>query len=158
PSNQPELTVSELAGAIRRTLEGAFSLVRVKGEIGRVTRHANGHIYLDLKDANATINAVIFRLAALRLRITPEEGLEVIATGRLTTFEKRSVYQLVIEELAPSGTGALMALLEKRKAALTAEGLFNTSRKKKLPFLPEVIGVITSPTGAVIRDILHRLN
>jgi exodeoxyribonuclease VII large subunit len=155
--NTPELTVSELAGAIRRTLEGAFGLVRVKGELGRVVFHSNGHVYLDLKDDKATINCVIWRAQAARLKLKPEEGLEVIATGRLTTYAARSSYQLVIEELVPSGVGALMALLEKRRLALAAEGLFEASRKKKLPFLPEIIGVITSPTGAVIQDILHRL-
>lgn len=156
-TNAPEITVSELAGAIRRTLEGAFGLVRVKGELGRVTRHSNGHIYFDLKDDKASINCVIWRLQAGRLRMKPEEGLEVVATGRLTTFAPQSRYQLVVESLEPSGAGALMALLEKRRAALAAEGLFAAERKKKLPFLPEVIGVVTSPTGAVIRDILHRL-
>jgi exodeoxyribonuclease VII large subunit len=157
PQNTPELSVSELAGAIRRTLEGAFERVRVKGELGRVTFHANGHVYLDLKDDKASINAVIWRPQAARLKLRPEEGLEVIALGRLTTYAPRSVYQLVIEDLVPSGVGALMALLERRRQALAAEGLFEPTRKKKLPFLPELIGVITSPTGAVIRDILHRL-
>ena len=156
-TNAPEITVSDLAGAIRRTLEGAFGLVRVKGELGKVTRHANGHIYFDLKDDKASVNCVVWRLQAGRLRMQPEEGLEVIATGRITTFAPRSSYQLVVESLEPSGVGALMALLEKRRTALAAEGLFAAERKKTLPFLPEVIGVITSPTGAVIRDILHRL-
>ncbi len=156
-NNQPELSVSELAGAIRRTLEGAFDHVRVKGELGRVVFHSNGHIYLDIKDDKATVNCVIFRLEAAKLKLKPQEGMEVVATGRITTFAQRSSYQLIIENLAPSGVGALMALLEKRKKELAAEGLFDASRKKKLPFLPETIGVITSPTGAVIRDILHRL-
>ena len=157
PGNLAEMTVSQLAGSIRTTLERAFDRVRVRGELGRVTRHANGHTYLDLKDDQACINGVIFRMTAQRIRVKPEEGLEVVATGRLTTFAPRSAYQLIIEDLELAGAGALMALLEKRKKELAAQGLFDPARKKKLPFLPEVIGVITSPTGAVIRDIMHRL-
>jgi exodeoxyribonuclease VII large subunit len=157
PPNLAELSVSQLAGAIRVTLERSFDRVRVRGELGRVTHQGNGHIYLDLKDDKATINAVVWRTQAARLKIKPEEGLEVIATGRITTFAPRSTYQLVIEELELAGAGALMVLLEKRRKQLAAEGLFDDARKKKLPFLPAVIGVITSPTGAVIRDIMHRL-
>jgi exodeoxyribonuclease VII large subunit len=157
PSNLAELTVSQLAGNIRQTLERSFDRVRVRGELGRVTHHGNGHVYLDLKDDKAIINGVIWRLTAQRLRLRPEEGLEVVATGRITTFAPRSSYQLVIEELELAGAGALMALLEKRRQALAAEGLFDAARKRKLPYLPEVIGVVTSPTGAVIRDIMHRL-
>jgi len=157
PGNLAEMTVSQLAGSIKTTLERAFDRVRVRGELGRVTRHSNGHIYLDLKDERATINGVIFRMQAQRLRIKPEEGLEVVATGRITTFAPRSAYQLVIEELELAGLGALMALLEKRRKMLAAEGLFDQARKRPLPYLPQVIGVITSPTGAVIRDIMHRL-
>ncbi len=156
-ANLAEMTVSQLAGSIKTTLERSFDRVRVRGELGRVTRHSNGHIYLDLKDERATINGVVFRMQAQRLRIKPEEGLEVVATGRITTFAPRSTYQLVVEELELAGLGALMALLEKRRQALAAEGLFDQARKRPLPYLPEVIGVITSPTGAVIRDIMHRL-
>ncbi len=155
--NAPEFTVSEISGAVKRVLEGEFGRVRVRGEIGRVTRHASGHVYFDLKDERATLGAVAFRFAAQKLRIQPQEGLEVIATGRLTTFAPASKYQLIVDEIAPAGVGALMAMLEARKKALTAEGLFEAARKRPLPYLPEVIGVITSPSGAVIRDILHRL-
>ena len=156
-ANLAEMTVSQLAGSIKTALERSFDRVRVRGELGRVTRHSNGHIYLDLKDERALINGVVFRTQAQRLRIKPEEGLEVVATGRITTFAPRSNYQLVIDELELAGLGALMALLEKRRKALAAEGLFDSARKRPLPYLPEVIGVITSPTGAVIRDIMHRL-
>ncbi|MDT8346038.1 MAG: exodeoxyribonuclease VII large subunit, partial [Thermohalobaculum sp.] len=156
-ANEPEYSVSDLSGAVKRTLEGAFGRVRVRGEVGRVTLARSGHVYLDLKDARAVLSSVVWKGQAARLEVMPEEGMEVIATGRLTTFPGQSRYQLVIEQIAPAGLGALMALLEKRKAALAAEGLFDTARKRPLPFLPEVIGVVTSPTGAVIRDILHRL-
>jgi exodeoxyribonuclease VII large subunit len=155
--NAPEYTVSELSGAIRRVIEDGFGRVRVRAELGRVSRPASGHVYLDLKDDRACLAAVIWRSTARGLAIRPEEGMEVIATGRLTTFPGASKYQMVIESLAPAGIGALMAMLEKRKAALAAEGLFDAARKRPLPFLPEVIGVVTSPSGAVIRDILHRL-
>ena len=156
-SNAPEFTVSELSGAIKRVIEGEFAHVRVRGEVGRVSRPASGHIYLDLKDDRAVLAGVIWKGAARSLEIRPEEGMEVIATGRLTTFPGSSRYQIIIESIAPAGMGALMAMLEKRKAALAAEGLFAPERKRPLPFLPEVIGVVTSPSGAVIRDILHRL-
>ncbi len=157
PSNLPELTVSELAGAIKRTLEGRFERVRVRGEISSFKRHGSGHLYLCLKDADAVIDAVVWRTTAARLQVTPEDGLEVIATGRVTTYPGRSKYQLVIDRLEIAGAGALLKLLEERRQRLAAEGLFDPSRKKPLPFLPEIIGVVTSPTGAVIRDILHRL-
>jgi exodeoxyribonuclease VII large subunit len=156
-TNAPEYTVSELAGAVKRTLEGGFGRVRVRGEIGRVSRAASGHTYFGLKDDRAVLDAVIWRGQAGALAVKPEEGIEVIATGRLTTFPASSKYQLVVEALEPAGLGALMLMLEKRRAALAAEGLFDAARKKPLPYLPEVIGVVTSPTGAVIRDILHRL-
>ncbi len=156
-ANAPEFTVAEIAGAVRRVIEGEFGMVRVRGEVGRVSRPASGHLYLDLKDDRAVLNAVIWKGTARGLAVQPEEGMEVVATGRLTTFPGGSRYQMVIEALAPAGVGALMAMLEKRKAALAAEGLFDASRKRPLPFLPEVIGVVTSPSGAVIRDILHRL-
>jgi exodeoxyribonuclease VII large subunit len=156
-ANAPEFTVSELSGAIRRVIEGEFGFVRVRGEIGRVSLPKSGHVYLDLKDDRAVIAGVIWRGVAERLATRPEEGLEVVATGRLTTFPGQSKYQIVIDDLRPAGQGALMAMLEKRKAQLAAEGLFDPARKKPIPFLPEVIGVVTSPSGAVIRDILHRL-
>jgi exodeoxyribonuclease VII large subunit len=155
--NAPEFSVSEIAGAVKRLVEGEFARVRVRGEIGRVSRPASGHVYLDLKDDRAVLAAVIWKGSVRSLATPPEEGMEVIATGRLTTFPGASKYQMIIEEMAPAGVGALMAMLEKRKAALAAEGLFEPERKRPLPFLPEVIGVVTSPSGAVIRDILHRL-
>ncbi|OAN76108.1 exodeoxyribonuclease VII large subunit [Jannaschia sp. EhC01] len=155
--NSPEFTVSEISGAVKRTVEGAFSHVRVRGEVGRLSLPRSGHIYLDLKDDRSVLASVVWKGVASRLTHRPEEGMEVIATGRLTTFPGQSKYQLVIDDLQPAGAGALMAMLEKRRAALAAEGLFDDARKQPLPFLPEVIGVVTSPSGAVIRDILHRL-
>ena len=155
--NTPEFTVTEISGAVKRTIEGTFGHVRVKGEIGRVSRPRSGHVYLDLKDDRNVLSGVIWKGVAARLAVQPEEGMEVVATGKLTTFGGQSKYQMVIEDIAPAGMGALMAMLEKRKAALAAEGLFAPERKRELPYLPEVIGVITSPSGAVIRDILHRL-
>ncbi len=157
--NIPEWTVSELSAALKKTVEDAYGFVRVRGEItGYRGPHSSGHHYFALKDENAKIDAVIWRGSAARIRFKPEEGLEVIATGRLTTYPGRSSYQIVIESLEPAGVGALMALLEERKKKLGAEGLFDEARKQLIPFLPGVIGVITSPTGAVIRDILHRLS
>src|SRR6476660_1119591 len=156
--NAPEFTVSELSSALRRTVEDAYGHVRVRGEIsGFRGPHSSGHCYFALKDENAKIDAVIWKSAHYRMRFKPQEGLEVIATGRLTTFPGKSTYQIVIESLEPAGIGALMALLDERKKKLAAEGLFAEARKQLLPWLPEVIGVVTSPTGAVIRDILHRL-
>jgi exodeoxyribonuclease VII large subunit len=155
--NSPALTVSELSGALKRTIESAFGQVRVRGEISGFKRHASGHCYFTLKDENACIDAVIWRTNAGTLAFRPEDGAEVIATGRLTTYPGRSKYQIVVERMELAGEGALLALLEKRRRALAAEGLFDGGRKRKLPFLPRVIGVVTSPTGAVIRDILHRL-
>jgi exodeoxyribonuclease VII large subunit len=156
--NAPEFTVSEISGAVKRTIEGEFAHVRVRGELGRVSRPASGHVYLDLKDDKAVLSGVIWKGVATRLETRPEEGLEVVATGRLTTFPGQSRYQIIIEDIQPAGLGALMAMLEKRKKALEAEGLFAPDRKRALPFLPDVIGVVTSPSGAVIRDILHRLS
>ncbi len=156
-SNSPEFSVSELSGAVKRMIEGEFGYVRVRGEVGRVSLPRSGHVYLDLKDDKSVISGVIWKGVASRFATQPEEGMEVIATGRLTTFPGQSKYQIVIEDIAPAGAGALMAMLEKRKAALAAEGLFDESRKQPIPFLPEIIGVVTSPSGAVIRDILHRL-
>ncbi|MCB1374061.1 MAG: exodeoxyribonuclease VII large subunit, partial [Rhodobacteraceae bacterium] len=155
--NAPEFTVSEISGAVKRVIEGEFGRVRVRGEIGRVSRPASGHLYLDLKDDRAVLAAVIWKGTVRGLAVLPEEGMEVVCTGRLTTFPGSSRYQMIIEDLAPAGIGALMAMLEKRRAALAAEGLFDESRKRQLPYLPGVIGVVTSPSGAVIRDILHRL-
>lgn len=155
--NIHEYTVTELAGAVKRVIEDGFGFVRVKGELGRVTRAASGHLYLDLKDENATISGVVWKGTAQRLRIAPEMGMEVVATGKLTTFPGQSKYQIVIDSLEPAGAGALMAILEDRRKKLAAEGLFDAARKKPIPFLPDVIGVVTSPSGAVIRDILHRL-
>jgi exodeoxyribonuclease VII large subunit len=156
--NAPEYTVSELSSALKRTVEDAYGHVRVRGEIsGFRGPHSSGHCYFALKDENAKIEAVIWKFAHARMRFKPQEGLEVIATGKLTTFPGSSKYQIVIETLEPAGIGALMALMEERKKQLAAEGLFDESRKQLLPYLPQVIGVVTSPTGAVIRDILHRL-
>ena len=155
--NAPEFSVSELSGAIKRVIEGEFGHVRVKGEIGRVSRPRSGHVYLDLKDDRSVLSGVIWKGVSARLSVQPEEGMEVVATGRLTTFAGQSRYQIVIEDIKPAGMGALMAMLEKRRKALAAEGLFDVARKAPLPYLPEVIGVVTSPSGAVIRDILHRL-
>ena len=159
PSNAPEWSVSDLAGALKRTLEEAFGFVRLRGEVsGYRGPHSSGHAYFCIKDQNARIDAVIWKGSFARLRIKPEEGMEVIATGRITTFPGSSKYQIVVEALEPAGIGALMALLEARRRKLSAEGLFVAERKRELPFLPRVIGVVTSPTGAVIRDILHRLD
>jgi exodeoxyribonuclease VII large subunit len=155
--NSPEFTVTELSGAIKRVIESEFGHVRIRGEVGRVSRPRSGHIYLDLKDDKSVISGVIWKGVSARLETQPEEGMEVIATGRITTFGGQSKYQIVIEDIKPAGMGALMALLEKRKKMLAAEGLFDPARKKPLPYLPEIIGVVTSPSGAVIRDILHRL-
>jgi exodeoxyribonuclease VII large subunit len=155
--NLPELTVSELSAALKRTIEDAYGYVRVRGELGKVSYHSNGHVYFDLKDERACIAGVIWRSTTPRIKLKLEAGLEVVITGRLTTYPGRSQYQIVVETLEPAGLGALMALLEERKRRLTAEGLFDEARKQLLPYLPAVIGVITSPSGAVIRDILHRL-
>jgi exodeoxyribonuclease VII large subunit len=156
--NVVEWSVSELSMALKRTVEDAYGYVRVRGEVsGFKGQHQNGHVYFSLKDEEAVINAVIWRSAWSRMRIKPEEGLEVVVTGKITTFPRQSKYQIDIQTLAPAGVGALMKLLEDRKKKLAAEGLFDEARKQLLPFLPEVIGVVTSPTGAVIRDILHRL-
>ena len=155
--NSPALSVSELAGSLKRAIENAFGQVRVRGEISGFKRHASGHCYFTLKDENACLDAVIWRSGAGGLAFRPEDGAEVIATGKLTTYPGRSKYQIVVDRMELAGEGALLALLERRRKALAAEGLFDAGRKRKLPFLPRVIGVITSPTGAVIRDILHRL-
>ncbi|SDB34594.1 exodeoxyribonuclease VII large subunit [Bauldia litoralis] len=156
--NVIDYSVSEISGAVKRAVEDGFSYVRVRGEIsGFRGQHSSGHCYFSLKDDKARLEAVVWRTAFGRLKFKPEEGIEVIATGRLTTFPGQSKYQIVIDALEPAGIGALMALLEDRRKKLTAEGLFDDARKRPLPYLPRVIGVVTSPTGAVIRDILHRL-
>jgi exodeoxyribonuclease VII large subunit len=156
--NVAEFTVSELSAALKRTVEDNYGYVRVRGEVsGYKGPHSSGHCYFALKDESAKIDAVIWKMTFGRMKVRPEEGLEVIVTGRLTTYPNRSNYQIIVETLEPAGLGALMALLEERKKKLAAEGLFDPARKQLLPFLPEVIGVVTSPTGAVIRDILHRL-
>jgi exodeoxyribonuclease VII large subunit len=156
-SNVPEFSVSELAFSLKRTLEENYGRVRVRGELSRIKVHTSGHMYTDLKDADAVINAVCWRGTLQKLSVRPEEGLEVIVTGKITTYPARSNYQLIIDSMELAGEGALLKMLEERRKRLTAEGLFDESRKKPLPFLPETIGVVTSPTGAVIRDILHRL-
>ena len=155
--NLPELSVSELSQALKRVVEGSFEHVRVRGEISGFKKAASGHLYMALKDENAVLDAVCWRGVAGRLALVPEDGMEVVATGRLTTYPSRSRYQVVIESLELAGEGALLKLLEDRRRKLAAEGLFDQDRKRPLPYLPEVIGVVTSPTGAVIRDILHRL-
>ena len=157
-TNAAEYTVSEISGALKRTVEDAFGNVRVRGEIsGYRGPHSSGHAYFALKDEKARLEAVIWKSAMSRLKFGPEEGMEVIATGRLTTYPNSSKYQIVIENLEPAGAGALMVLLEERKRRLAAEGLFDAGRKRRLPFMPRIIGVVTSPTGAVIRDIVHRI-
>jgi exodeoxyribonuclease VII large subunit len=157
-SNLVEYTVSELSRALQRSIEENFTYVRVRGEISGFKRHSSGHWYLCLKDTEAVLDAVCWRMTATRLRIKPEDGMEVVCTGRLTTFPGRSKYQLIIDTIELAGVGALLKLLEDRRRRLAAEGLFAEERKRKLPFLPEVIGIVTSPSGAVIRDIMHRLS
>ena len=157
-NNVVEWTVSELSSALRRTVEDAYGYVRVRGEVsGFKGASPSGHVYFRLKDEKAVLEAVIWKGTFGRMRVRPEEGLDVIVSGKLTTFAGSSKYQIVIDSLEPAGIGALMKLIEERKKRLAAEGLFDEARKQLLPFLPEVIGVVTSPTGAVIRDILHRL-
>jgi exodeoxyribonuclease VII large subunit len=156
-TNTPEMTVSELAAALKHTVEDNYPFVRVRGELGRVVLAKSGHLYFDIKDEGATLNTVMWKGQAGRLPFKPEEGLEVVAEGRLSTYPGRSNYQLIADRMRPAGLGALMQLLEERRKKLAAEGLFDAARKKRLPFLPSVIGVVTSPTGAVIRDILHRV-
>ena len=155
--NAPALSVTELSMSLKRTIETSFGRVRLRGEISGFKRHASGHCYFSLKDEGACMDAVVWRTSAQSLAFRPEDGAEVIATGKLTTFPGRSKYQIVVERMELAGEGALMALLDKRRRALAAEGLFDAGRKRRLPFMPRIIGVVTSPTGAVIRDILHRL-
>ena len=157
PEAPKEYTVSEISAEIKKFVETRFGHVRIKGEIFGAKRADSGHYYLSLKDENAVISAVCWRGVAATLPIKPEDGLEVIATGKITTFAGKSSYQLVIEQMEVSGTGALLKLLEERKKQFAAEGLFDPKHKKKLPYLPETIGVVTSASGAVIRDIIHRV-
>lgn len=156
-NNIPVFTVSQLAGSIRKTLENNFGRVRLRGEVSGFKKHTSGHLYLSLKDDLALISAVCWKGTAMRLPCLPEDGMEVVVTGRVTTYGGRSQYQIIIENLEHAGQGALLKLLEDRKKKLLAEGLFDLNRKKNLPFLPRIIGVVTSPTGAVFRDILHRI-
>src|SRR3954449_9715522 len=155
--NAKAYSVSELSFALKRTLEEAYGFVRLRGEISKVTHHSNGHVYLTLKDERAAIDGVVWKGQVRGLGIRPEQGLEVIVTGKITSYPAGSRYQIVIETMEAAGVGALLAQLEKLKAKLAGEGLFEPSRKQRLPAMPRVVGVITSPTGAVIRDILHRI-
>ena len=157
PHNIPEFTVGQISLALQRTIEGAFTRVRVRGEVSGFKRAPSGHLYFSLKDADALIDACCWKMTANRIQVRPEDGMEVIVTGKLTTFGQRSKYQIIVDGIELAGRGALLALIEERKKKLAAEGLFDPARKRKLPFLPDVIGVVTSPGGAVIRDILHRL-
>lgn len=156
-SNAKPYSVSELAFALKRTLEDAYGFVRLRGELSKVTHHSNGHVYLTLKDERAAIDGVVWKGSVRALKVRPEQGLEVVVTGKITAYPAGSRYQIVIETMEPAGVGALLAQLERLKARLAEEGLFEASRKRALPTMPAVIGVITSPTGAVIRDILHRI-
>ena len=157
PSNLPEFTVSEISRAVKATLEGSFERVRVRGEVSKPNYHGSGHLYFSLKDESAVIDAVCWRGTLGRLRLKVEHGMEVIATGRISSYAGSSKYQIIVESVELAGEGALLKLLEERRKKLAAEGLFDESRKQPLPMLPDVIGVVTSPTGAVIRDILQRL-
>lgn len=156
--NIPEYSVSELAQGVRRTLESAFSMVRVRGEISGFKKYASGHGYFELKDAEAAISGVIWRGQLARLPFKPEDGLEVVAMGRVSSYPKNSRYQLIVDRMEIAGVGALLKQIEDRRLRLEAEGLFRREEKPQPPYLPEHIGVITSPQGAVIRDILHRLS
>src|SRR5260370_42668178 len=156
-SNLPEYTVSELSLALKRSIEDGVGQVRVRGEISGFKRPGSGHCYFALKDADAVIDAVCWRAAAIRLGLKPEDGTEVVCSGRLTTYPGRSKYQLVVDTIELAGKGALLRPLEERRLRLAAEGRFSAWRKRPLPFLPAVIGIVTSPTGAASRDILHRL-
>src|SRR5258706_4041825 len=156
-ANAQAYTVSELAFALKRTIEDAYGFVRLRGELSKVTFHSNGHVYLTLKDERASLDGVVWKTQVRSLNIRPEQGMEVIVTGKVTTYPAGSRYQIVIETMEPAGVGALLAQLERLKARLAAEGLFDVARKQRLPAMPAVVGVITSPTGAVIGDILHRI-
>ncbi len=153
----PEYTVTEISHALKKMVETGFARVRVRGEISGLKRHTSGHVYFALKDQDSVLDAVCWRGSYQALSLAPQEGMEIIATGRLTTYPGRSKYQIVVDGMELAGEGVLLKLLEERKKALAAEGLFDEARKKPLPFLPSLIGIVTSPTGAVIRDMLHRL-
>jgi exodeoxyribonuclease VII large subunit len=155
--NLPEFSVSEISRLLKRTVEEAFPYVRIRGEVSRVNRHSSGHCYFDLKDEKAVIASVVWKANFAKLALKPQQGLEVVVTGRVTTFQGQSKYQIVVEQMELAGRGALMAMLEERRKRLAEEGLFDEARKQPIPFLPEIVGVVTSPTGAVIRDIMHRL-
>ncbi|MEM8823448.1 MAG: exodeoxyribonuclease VII large subunit [Pseudomonadota bacterium] len=156
--NEPEYTVSEISGAVKRTLEGEFGRIRVRGEVSKVMQARSGHLYFDIKDDRSVLSCTSWKGQVAQLSVIPEEGMEIVATGKMTSFAATmSKYQLNVDDVRVAGAGALLAMLEKRRAALAAEGLFEPSRKKPIPMLPDVIGVVTSPQGAVIRDILHRL-
>jgi exodeoxyribonuclease VII large subunit len=155
--NAKAYSVSELAFALKRTLEDAYGFVRLRGELSKVTHHSNGHVYLTVKDERASIDGVVWKGQVRTLQVRPEQGMEVIVTGKITTYPGGSRYQIIIETMEPAGVGALLAQLERLKAKLAGEGLFEAGRKRALPAMPAVVGVITSPTGAVIRDILHRI-
>ncbi|MCH8197614.1 MAG: exodeoxyribonuclease VII large subunit, partial [Proteobacteria bacterium] len=157
-TNQPIFTVGALSNALKRTIEAAFGRVQVRGEISGLKRAASGHVYFSLKDADAVLDAVCWRGVASALAFMPEDGMEVVLLGRVSIYAQRSKYQIVVEGIELAGEGALLKLIEERKKLLAAEGLFDEARKKPIPYLPDVIGVVTSPTGAVFRDILHRLN
>lgn len=155
--NIPEFSVSEISNTIKLAVEGAFPYVRVKGELSNFKKAPSGHLYFNLKDESAVLAGVCWKGSAARFNFKPEDGLEVVCSGKITTYPGQSKYQMIVDSMSPAGLGALMELLEKRKKKLAAEGLFDADRKKPIPFLPKVIGVVTSPTGAVIRDILHRI-
>ena len=152
-NNVPEYSVSEISAALKKTIESGFEKVRIRGEISGFKRAGSGHIYLKLKDNLSVIDGVMWRSTAARLNFRPEDGLEVIAQGRVTTYAARSQYQIVIDQLEPAGAGALLALLEERRKRLASEGLFDEDKKKNIPYIPATVGIITSPTGAVLRDI-----
>ena len=156
-SNSPEMTVSELANALKKTVEDNYAFVRVRGELGRVVLAKSGHLYFDIKDESATLNTIMWKGNAGRLPFKPEEGLEVVAEGRLSTYPGRSNYQMIADKLRPAGVGALMQLLEERKKKLAAEGLFDAAAKRALPRFPRRLGVLTSPSGAAVRDVLSVL-
>ncbi len=156
-SNIQEFSVSELSSALKRSVEDQFGYVRVRAELSGVKHAASGHLYFALKDDKSVLDGVCWRGQAQKLGFRPEDGLEVVCSGKLTTYAARSKYQMVVDQMEPAGAGALMALLEERRKKLASEGLFDPARKKPIPYLPKVVGVVTSPTGAVIRDILHRL-
>ena len=156
-TNLKEFSVSEISLSIKRHIEDEFTIVKVRGELGRISKPSSGHIYFDMKDDRSNLSCVVWRNTLTDQKEFLEEGSEIIALGRITTFSGQSRYQLIINDIFPSGAGALMALFQKRKEKFLKEGLFDQMRKKSLPFLPEVIGVITSESGAVFQDILHRL-